>query len=119
MNLDVLKPYAYVAGAVVVAALAIHAWHLGLRLDVAQARLETCRGNTSRLQASIDEQNGAISRLNGEADVARRAVEAARREAEQQAARHDQRAAELRQWRRRAGEDDCAAARRLLAEVPR
>lgn len=119
MTPGALKPYVYGAAALVVSALALYAWSLGQRLDVAQAQLETCRGNTGRLQASIDTQNAAVRLLNAEAETARRDVETARLEAERQAARHDRRAAELRQWRRRAGEDDCAAARRLLAEVPR
>lgn len=119
MMSDTIKPYAYTGAALVVAVLALYAWSLGQRLDVAQAQLDTCRGNTGRLQASIDAQNDAIRRLNTEAATARHDIEAARLEAERQAARHDRRAAELRQWRRRAGEDDCAAARRLLAEVPR
>ncbi|MBW7903794.1 MAG: hypothetical protein H3C26_20185, partial [Rhodocyclaceae bacterium] len=87
--------------------------------DVAEAQLETCRGNTGRLQESINVQNDAIRLLAAEARAAHRDVEAARREAERQAALHERRADELRQWQRRAGEDDCAAARRLLAEVPR
>lgn len=119
MMSDTIKPYAYTGAALVVAALALYAWSLGQRLDVAHAQLETCRGNTGRLQVSIDAQNDAIHRLNAEADAARRDVKAARLEAERQASRHDRRAAELRQWQRRAGEDDCAAARRLLVEVPR
>ncbi|MBW7903124.1 MAG: hypothetical protein H3C26_16725, partial [Rhodocyclaceae bacterium] len=87
--------------------------------DVAEAQLETCRGNTGRLQGSIDVQNAAVRLLAAEARAAHRDAEAARLEAERSAAPHDQRAAELRQWRRSAGEDDCAATRRLLAEVPR
>lgn len=114
-----IKPWLYLAIAIAFAALAGYAYTLSLKLDAVQAQLETCKGNTSRLQESINTQNGAVKKLNADAESARKEVEAARREAERQAAKHDARTAELRRWQRAAGETECGAAKRLLMEVQR
>lgn len=114
-----IKPWIYLAIAIAFAALSGYAYTLSLKLDAVEAQLETCKGNTSRLQGSLDEQNKAVTTLNREAEAAIKRAESARREADRQAVRHDARVAELRKWQRAAGETECGAAKRLLMEVQR
>lgn len=117
--LSTVKLWIYLAVALAFAAVAGYAYTLSLKLDAAQAQLETCKGNTSRLQGSLDEQNKAVAGLNREAEAAIKRAETARREADRQAARHDARVVELRRWQRAAGETECGAAKRILMEVQR
>lgn len=119
MILDKVKDYALAGIAAVVVALGLYAWVLSARLDAVKAQLQTCKGNTDRLQSSIDAQNIAIRKLGDEAAKAMDQARDARVEAEKQASQHDLKAAELRKWQRAAGENECAAAKRLLSEVRR
>lgn len=117
--IDRIKNIALVTAVGAMALCAVYARIVTTERDTLEARLATCAGNTSRLQAALTEQNAAIKRYNTESEAARAEVERARRDAEKWAARHDLRVAELRKWQRAAGEDECAATKRLLSEVPR
>ena len=105
------------AGVAVLAALVIaNTYRLSAAVDRARADLAQCGAERDRLQDAIDEQNKAVEAMRKAAqDAQQRAAKAL---ADVQAMEHARAhvSERLEAFRRRSGETECDASRRLIQE---
>lgn len=120
------RTWIIVAVVVLVSGVVANTYRLSAAVDREHAALVQCEADKVMLQANIKtladaiaDQNATIENWKRLTDTAATAAEKALAEVERLAASRKQVTADLETWKRRAGENECDAARRLLLEYPR
>lgn len=120
------RSWIIIAVVVLIAGVVANTYRLSAAVDREHADLVQCqsdntilKSNVETLEGAVKDQNTAIDKWKGLANSAASAAETAMAEADRLAASRKQVQADLETWKRRAGENECDATRRLLLEYPR
>lgn len=111
-----IRPYLYAALAFLVLGMVANTYRLSSAVDRAKLELVECQAANEKLTTALDEQNGAVKAWKAAAVANTARADAALAEVDRLAAARRQVQADLETWKRRAGENECEAARRMLLE---
>lgn len=110
------RAYLY-AGLAVLAALVIaNTYRLSAAVDRARADLAECQATTIKLRVAIDDQNRAVDELKASADEAQQRAARAMEDVEHAERARQAVQSRLADFKRKDGEDECSATRRILSE---
>lgn len=114
-------PHSWVVAAVaiIVAAVVANTYRLSAAVDREHAARVECELEVSKLSAAIDRQNKTVQAWREISAAAADRARAAETAAEKLEADRRKVLADLESWKRKPGEAECAAAKRLLLEYQR
>jgi multidrug resistance efflux pump len=110
---------AAIGGMILILGVVANTYRLSAAVDRAELALSEATEANEILQTEIENQNAAIESWRAASAASAARAAAALSELDRQASARRKIQDELEEWKRRAGENECDATRRLLLEYPR